>query len=70
MTLRGIVREGLVVLENPHALPEGTEVQVRPVAKKRKGKKSGLGRFAGKAKGLPSDAARNLDHYLYGHAKQ
>ena len=29
-----------------------------------------LANFAGKAKGLPPDAARNVDHYLYGHAKR
>jgi len=74
MTVRGFVRKGLVVLEDPHALPDGTQVNVSPVkTPKAKGKKSALGRlgrFAGKAKGLPRDAARNLDHYLYGDARQ
>jgi len=27
-------------------------------------------RLAGKARGLPPDAARNVDHYLYGHEKR
>ncbi len=30
----------------------------------------GLARLAGAAKNLPADAARNLDHYLYGAPKQ
>jgi len=74
MTVRGHVKNGVVVLEKPHALADGTEVRVVPVApKKRPQKKAGpkgLMKLAGKAKGLPPDAARNLDHYLYGHPKQ
>jgi hypothetical protein len=79
MTYRGRVRNGVVVLEDPNALPEGTEVSVRPMKPRRKpakGKqrpvtvKPGLLKLAGKAKDLPADAARNLDHYLYGHPKR
>jgi hypothetical protein len=79
MTHRGRVKNGVVVLDNPEALPEGTEVSVRPVrsaasrAKNRKQKATpgkGLLKLAGKAKGLPPDASRNLDHYLYGHRKR
>jgi len=60
-------------------LPEGTEVTVEPIRGKRKpasgrkrrtGLRPGVMKFAGKAKGLPSDASRNLDHYLYGHPKE
>jgi hypothetical protein len=76
MTLVGKIKNGVVVLQKDAALPEGTSVTVRPVKKpsakgpvkpKRRRK---LLRHAGKATGLPSDAARNLDHYLYGHAKR
>jgi hypothetical protein len=79
MTLHGQVRNGLVVLDKSGALPDGTEVTIRPVLNKAKpGKrpkksvktKRKIMRFAGKAKGLPADAARNLDHYLYGHPKR
>ena len=79
MTLHGQIRNGHVVLDKSGALPEGTEVTVRPVLgraklgkrpkKPVKGKRK-IMRFAGKAKGLPGDAARNLDHYLYGHPKR
>ena len=76
--IRGRVHNGVVVLEAQGALREGTEVAVEPLpptAKKRKDAKrptvkSALARLAGKAKNLPPDAARNLDHYLYGHAKR
>jgi len=76
--IRGRVRNGVVVLEAQGALREGTEVSVEPIpptAKKRKGRKrrtvsAALARLAGKAKGLPPDAARNIDHCLYGHAKR
>jgi hypothetical protein len=78
MVYRGRVENGVVVLEVSGALREGTEVAVQPLpqtAKKRKGAKQptvspALARLAGKAKGLPPDAARNVDHYLYGHAKR
>ena len=76
--IRGRVHNGVVVLEVPGALREGTEVAVQPLA--RRGKKAqaakrptvspALARLAGMAKGLPPDAARNVDHYLYGHAKR
>ena len=64
----------MVVLKTPKALREGTEVVVEPVP--RRGKKSkaakrptvsrALANLAGKAKGLPADASRNVDHSLYG----
>jgi hypothetical protein len=76
--IRGKVQDGVVVLEDPNALQEGTEVAVRPLvkraaksnAKKPRNVTPALARLAGKAKGLPRDAARNLDHYLYGHPKR
>jgi hypothetical protein len=76
--IRGRVQKGVVVLDAPGALREGTEVAVEPLpqtAKRRKATKRptvspALARLAGKAKSLPPDAARNLDHYLYGHAKR
>lgn len=76
--IRGRVHNGVVVLETPTALREGTEVSVeplpRPVRKGGRAKPSTVSRalanLAGKAKNLPPDAARNMDHYLYGHAKR
>lgn len=79
MVYRGRVKQGVIVLDDPGALADGTEVSVRPLkskaaapAKKKHGPKlrQGLMKFAGQAKGLPADASRNVDHYLYGHPKR
>jgi hypothetical protein len=82
MVFRGKVKGGKVVLMDPKGLPDGTEVEVRPVkkrpkaAKAPKAKKSPrslaerLAPFIGKAKGLPPDMSLNLDHYLYGLPKR
>ena len=77
--IRGRVENEVVVLKNPKALREGMEVAVEPIVKNSKKKtlsskgktvRPALARLAGKAKGLPPDASRNVDHYLYGHAKR
>ncbi len=76
--IHGRVHNGVVVLDNPKALRDGTEVAVRPIPRTDKrprdakglAARTALARLAGKAKGLPPDAARNIDHYLYGHARR
>ena len=84
MAARGKVKNGKVLLQNPTGLPEGAEVEVRPVKKRqgspkpRKSRKKPrpqslaerLAPFIGVVKDLPSDMSANLDHYLYGHPKQ
>jgi hypothetical protein len=83
MVFRGTVRRGKVVLTDSMALPDGTEVEVRPVKKRGKTAKTTkakkerprslaerLAPFIGKAKGLPADMSVNLDHYLYGQPKR
>jgi hypothetical protein len=82
MTARGKIKNGKVVLDDPNALPDGTEVEVRPAKKrkpaaKRKKPKARprtlterLANVIGKATGLPPDASVNHDHYLYGAPKQ
>lgn len=78
MVYRGRVENGVVVLEVPGALRDGTEVAIQPLTRRSNEVKRAerptvsraLKRLAGKAKGLPPDAARNVDHYLYGHAKR
>ena len=84
MAVRGKIKNGKVVLDDPRALAEGTEVEVRP-AKKRKPAAKGkrpkakgqprslaerLANVVGKATGLPPDASVNHDHYLYGLPKR
>ena len=75
MTYRGHVKNGVVVLEQSDALADGTPVRVQPLkrtTRRNNGKKTAatlgqrLMRFAGTAKGLPKDMARNHDHYIRG----
>lgn len=84
MTVRGRIKNGKVVLNDPEALADGTEVEVRPVRKRKATAKPGKAksksrprtlaeRFAnviGKATGLPADASVNHDYYLYGAPKK
>jgi predicted DNA-binding antitoxin AbrB/MazE fold protein len=77
--LRGHVENGMVVLDDPVKLPEGTKVRVDLIDDEQKASLSNdqepslgqkLLKFAGKAEGLPPDFARNHDHYLYGTPKK
>jgi hypothetical protein len=72
MTLSGTIKNGVVVLASgAKALPEGTRVSVRPLKNKparpaKPERRRKLLRHAGKGDGMPPDAARNLEQYLYG----
>lgn len=81
MVYRGHVKNGVVVLDDPASLADGVEVTIhpaRPTSKRRKPKAKRktttlgqrLMKYAGKAKGLPADFARNHDHYLHGVPKK
>jgi hypothetical protein len=83
MTVRGKVKNGKVLLDKPDALPDGTEVEVRPLKNARKPLKTARKRkqplrslaeryagFIGSVKDLPRDMSNNLDHYLYGQPKR
>lgn len=60
----GRVRNGVVVLDEPHALPEGTEVEVIPVAPGRDNEgTTSLESVAGAAQGLPADLSRRHNEY-------
>ena len=72
MTYRGRIRNGVVILDRPVSLPDGSEVEVRPVTQD-EAIPSVYERykdFIGIAEGLPADSSRNHDHYLYGVPKQ
>jgi hypothetical protein len=76
MTYRGRVgKAGIISLEDPSALAEGTMVAIRPIKGGSKTNRPSnknpraILKFAGKAKNLPRDSSRNVDHYLYGHPK-
>jgi hypothetical protein len=74
MSLTGHVQNGVVVLDTPNALPEGTAVTVEAIKSPPEAAKRSLldrlGNVVGKADGLPADASQNVDHYLYGHPKK
>jgi hypothetical protein len=84
MPIRGKVKNGKVLLNNPKAFADGTEVEVRPVTKRKAAAKprkpkakarrqTFAERYAssiGAVKDLPSDMSVNHDHYLYGVPKQ
>jgi hypothetical protein len=79
MTYRGHVENGMIVLDGPERLPEGSEVQVQPIEKpvppagddrEIPSLYERLKPLVGCLKGLPSDLAENHDHYLYGVPKR
>ena len=73
MTVRGHIRNGTVVLDEPVKLPDGTSVEVdvreltgadeTPTLYER------LADVIGIAPGLPTDMAENHDHYIHGTPK-
>ena len=75
--IRGRVQNGVVVLETQGARrgdrggrrAAAAGVQEGKAAKRPTVRLASVN-VAGKAKHLPPDAARNLDHYLYGHAEE
>ncbi len=78
MTLRGTIKNGVVVLETGASLPEGTCVKVEPDLAVESGsaiapapEDDPLWRIPDLAvdTGIP-DLAVNLDHYLYGAPKE
>ena len=84
MTYRGHIEGGAIVLDEAPDLPEGARVRCvlmlesadEPTKDPKRPRGSGTPRHAGLlkfariVKDSPSDAARNLGHYLYGHAKK
>ena len=71
MTYRGQIRNGVVVLDGDPKLPEGAQVHVELVTEADlKSLHEGLLKFAGICKDLPSDMARNHDHYAHGAPKR
>ena len=71
------VRNGVILLDDPVPLPEGTAVTVHVPAAEAAADHDGdapslldrLRGVVGAARGLPEDAAANVDHYLYGHPR-
>jgi len=72
MKYTGKIRDGVVVFEGGPPLKNGTLVAVEPIEQMGDSATLGqrLNRFAGSAKGLPKDLARNHDYYLHGRPKK
>ena len=78
MVYDGHVERGVVVVDDPVTLPDGTKVKVEilPLAGENSPDESvptlydQLAPLVGAAKGLPSDLARNHDHYLHGQPRK
>ena len=70
----GVFKDGIVFPELPLALPNGTKVKIEIVDQEKTEEISHLisdmKTLAGTATGLPSDLARNHDHYLHGTPKK
>jgi len=73
VTVRGHIKAGAIVLDEPTELPEGARVRCvvmveprdTPAPHENAASHAGLLKFAGVIKDSPPDAARNLDHYFY-----
>ena len=72
MTYRGRIRNGVVILDPPVSLAEGSEVEVRPVTQDEAMPTlyERYKDFIGIAEGLPADMAENHDHYIHGAPKR
>jgi hypothetical protein len=72
MVYKGIVKNGVVVLEDGKGLSDGALVRVEPISEESTDKDNveSIFRMAERAKptGI-HDLAINHDHYLYGHPK-
>jgi hypothetical protein len=82
MVYRGHVQNGVVVFdEKGSPLPDGTPVEVAPIARPSNSGSTPtadtgpswaevLKDVIGRAEGLPTDMARNHDHYIHGAPKR
>jgi len=71
MSKTGLVKNGVVILDEGHALPEGARVRIELVGNgEASSLAQGLLQWAGQGVDLPEDLARNHDHYLHGQPKQ
>lgn len=72
MTLEGIVQKGVIVPTNGTPLPEGRRVKiiVEEAETAPQTAKDLLMKVAGCMSELPSDLARNHDHYIHGTPKR
>jgi len=70
MSFEGKVLNGVIVLANGQELAEGTCVEVIVRESPESRLRDRLLRLAGTVDDLPSDMARNHDHYIHGARKR
>lgn len=73
MTIQGTLNQGVIVLDQPLSLPEGTRVDVvvtpAPVDSTEQPTFLDLLAFAGCMPDMPADFAAQHDHYIHGTPK-
>jgi len=72
MTCIGTVQDGKVLLPPEVKIPSGTRVKIESLsaAEQAGSAPDTLDQFIGIFNDLPTDLARNHDHYLHGHLKR
>jgi hypothetical protein len=71
MELEGVVHNGVIVPDDPTALPEGTRVRITAApGDEPKSFGERFASFRGAASGLPTDLAEQHDHYRLGTPKR
>jgi hypothetical protein len=76
MTYTGHIKNGTIVLDGTPNLPEGARVVIEtiPADQQLPSEPNSLSalllKFAGTVKDMPSDFARNHDHYIHGQPKK
>jgi predicted DNA-binding antitoxin AbrB/MazE fold protein len=72
MSFKGHVQNGVVVLDEPASLPEGSEVRVElaDIEEQLASLREGLLKFSGIVDDLPEDWSENHDFYLYGTPRE
>jgi hypothetical protein len=70
MSFTGIVENGKVVLPPEANLPSGTKVRIETVETETDSLPDPLQKFIGVFDDLPSDLARNHDHYIHGAGRR
>ena len=70
MSITAIVENDTIKLPEGVHWPDGTKVHLEPELSKRRTLAERYAKLVGIADDVPTDLARNLDHYLHGHAKK
>ncbi len=69
MEIKGTIKGGVVVLDSPIQVPDGTRVTVE-IAESSENPGEWVKDFAGCVEDMPEDASVNYHHYLYGTPKR